>query len=99
MAHALIPDPPNTIDMKGDNQSAIATAKAPTDAIASPRTKHIDIRFHIIRETLQNGTIRHKYLRTTDMVADILTKALPFPTFQRHAIGMSLRHLSDFLNS
>ena len=45
--------------------------------------KHIDIRHHFIRETVQQGEIEVKHLASTEMLADLLTKALAFPTFSK----------------
>jgi hypothetical protein len=56
-----------------DNQGAIALAKNP---VAHARTKHIDVRYHFIREALESGVIDLEYCKTDDMVADILTKPL-----------------------
>ncbi len=47
------------------------------------KTKHIDIRHHFIRERISDGTIELCFIGTTEMTADILTKALHKPTFQR----------------
>ena len=47
------------------------------------RTKHIDIRYHFIREGIQNGAIDLKYVTTSEMVADILTKPLPKHRFEK----------------
>jgi len=72
-----------------DNQGAITTANQPTYMV-SGRSKHIDVRFHVIRDAAANGLIRLEYVRTEDMTTDILTKALPRETFQRHVreLGM-----------
>ena len=40
-------------------------------------TKHIDIRYHFVREGVQNGANIFKYVATNVMIADILTKLLP----------------------
>jgi hypothetical protein len=56
-----------------DNQGAIQLTKRPT---SHPRTKHIDIRHHQIREWVEQNIIRLKYIETTRQKADILTKAL-----------------------
>jgi hypothetical protein len=50
------------------------------------RTKHIDLRFNIIREFIQQGKIVVKYLPTDYMLADTLTKPLSGPPFLRHKI-------------
>ena len=39
-------------------------------------TKHIDVRYHFIRECITDWSINLKLIGTNDMAADILTKAL-----------------------
>jgi Reverse transcriptase (RNA-dependent DNA polymerase)/Pol polyprotein, beta-barrel domain/GAG-pre-integrase domain len=56
-----------------DNQSAIALAKNDT---FHQRTKHIDIRYHLIREHVASGAIQLKFVPTDKQEADILTKRL-----------------------
>lgn len=56
-----------------DNQSA---QKLCRNTMFHGRTKHIDIRHHFIREHVCNGTIDVRYLCTSDMLADLLTKPL-----------------------
>ena len=70
-----------------DNQGAIAIAKNPVN---HSRTKHIDIRYHYIRECVQNGQIELQYCPTNDMKADIFTKPLARPQFEylRGEIGL-----------
>jgi hypothetical protein len=41
------------------------------------RTKHIDVRFHFIRQAIKNKIFNIIYCSTNDMVADLLTKTLP----------------------
>ena len=71
-----------------DNQGAIAMSKNP---VGHKRTKHIDIKHHFIRETIQAGTIVLTYCPTKDMVADTFTKALPRDQFEmlRRELGLS----------
>ena len=38
--------------------------------------KHLDLRFYWLRNEVEKGTILPVHLRTSDMPADILTKAL-----------------------
>ena len=63
-----------------DNQSAIAIAKNPQ---FHGRVKHINIKYHFIRERVNNKEIVLKYCRTDDMIADILTKGLGKIKFQK----------------
>jgi hypothetical protein len=70
-----------------DNQSAIKLSKNPQH---HNRTKHIDVRYHFIRKTCQDGLIELAYIPTTEMVADILTKALPREKHEKHMEGMGL---------
>lgn len=57
-----------------DNQSAIELSK---NAVFHKRSKHIDIKYHFTRELVEHKEIVLKYLETEEMLADILTKALP----------------------
>ncbi len=45
-----------------------------SDFISNRRTKHIDIKFHFIREKVGDGVIRLLYTPTAEMIADCLTK-------------------------
>ena len=63
-----------------DNQSAIAMAQSTQ---FHGRAKHIDIRYRFVREQVIAGTIELKYCRSDLMVADMLTKGLPCPSFEK----------------
>ncbi|KAF0775095.1 hypothetical protein AaE_001205, partial [Aphanomyces astaci] len=63
-----------------DNQGSIALAKNPEH---HRRTKHIDIRYHFIREKVASADIELKYCPTSDMIADIFTKPLPAVQFSK----------------
>lgn len=56
-----------------DNQGAIALAKNPE---FHKRTKHIDIRYHFVREKVESGDVELQYCPTQDMLADIVTKPI-----------------------
>jgi hypothetical protein len=57
-----------------DNQSCIKLFENP---VFHDRSKHIEIRYHFIRDLVQRGAVQLQYVSTDDQVADILTKALP----------------------
>ncbi|KAG2758626.1 hypothetical protein Pcac1_g29253 [Phytophthora cactorum] len=61
-----------------DNQGSIALAKNPE---FHKRTKHIDIRYHFVREKVEDGQVVLQYVSTTDMLADIMTKPIPATQF------------------
>lgn len=56
-----------------DNMSAIRLSKNPE---FHKRTKHIDVKYHFIREKVSDGEINVKYVHTGEQQADFLTKAL-----------------------
>ncbi|PWA73649.1 ribonuclease H-like domain, Reverse transcriptase, RNA-dependent DNA polymerase [Artemisia annua] len=62
------------ITLKVDNISAIALVK---NLVFHGRSKHIDIRYHFIRECVENGHINVEHVSGELQRADILTKALP----------------------
>ena len=78
------------LTMNCDNQSAIALAK---DNKFHSRTKHIDIRYHFIREAVEDGNIVVNYIPTAENVADIFTKSLAKPKFESFVEGLGLRAL------
>ena len=63
-----------------DNQAAICLAKNPQ---FHGRAKHIDIKYHFVREQVGNGNIAAKYCRPEDMLADMLTKGLSYVPFTK----------------
>nr|GEV00872.1 hypothetical protein [Tanacetum cinerariifolium] len=63
-----------------DNTSAIAIANNP---VLHLRTKHIDIRYHFIRDHILKGDIGLHSIPTQYQLADVFTKPLDEPTFKR----------------
>jgi hypothetical protein len=63
-----------------DNQSAI---KSMENDMSKARSKHIDIRYHYIREQVRGKRIKVNYCETSKMPADLFTKPLPFVTLDR----------------
>lgn len=70
----------NTFKLNEDNQSCIYIAKDPQD---HRRMKHVDVRFHFVRELTQNQILQIEYISSEHQLADILTKGLPFPKFKK----------------
>jgi hypothetical protein len=65
-----------------DNRPAISIAENP---VHHARTKHINIKFHHVRDLIQDGALHLEWCPTADMVADIFTKPLNRIVFLRHA--------------
>jgi hypothetical protein len=53
--------------------------------------KHINIRFYVVKEKIQDQTISLEHISTKKMIADPLTKGLPPSVFREHLPGMGLR--------
>ena len=80
---------PNPTTINEDNQGAIAMSKNP---VLHKRTKHIDIKFHFVREKVEDETIQVNYCPRDEMIADIFTKPLPQEKFEklRSKLGLTL---------
>lgn len=63
-----------------DNQGCIVTA---TSGKESHKLKHVDIRYHFLRNVIERGDVKVVYISTNEQIADIMTKALPTVT---HAV-------------
>ena len=57
-----------------DNQSCIKLTENP---VFHDRSKHIEIRYHFIRDWVQRGAVKLDYVSTDEQVVDIFTKSLP----------------------
>ncbi|GJT47992.1 retrovirus-related pol polyprotein from transposon TNT 1-94 [Tanacetum coccineum] len=64
----------NKIPLYCDNKSAIALR---CKNVQHSRAKHIDIRYHFIKEQVENGIVELYFVRTEYQLADIFTKPLP----------------------
>ncbi|GKF25381.1 hypothetical protein Tco_0081275 [Tanacetum coccineum] len=90
----------NKIPMYCDNKSAITLC---CNNVQHSRSKHIDIRFHFIKEHVENGVIELYFVKTKYQLADIFTKSLAKERieFIINKLGMrsftpeTLKHLAD----
>ena len=71
-----------------DNQSCIKMTKNPVN---HGRAKHIDIKYHHIRDEVKRGEVELEYCETSIMLADILTKALPGPRHKELTTALGIQ--------
>ncbi|XP_047331351.1 secreted RxLR effector protein 161-like [Impatiens glandulifera] len=64
----------------GDNNSVIKLSKNP---VMHGRSKHIDVRFHFLRELTKDETVNLEYCNTKEQIADIMTKPLKLDAFEK----------------
>ena len=62
-----------------DSTSTLSMSKNP---VFHSKTKHISIKYHVLREKVAKKEIRLEYVSTKDQIADIFTKPLPKDTFE-----------------
>ena len=63
----------DTIVILCDNQNGIRLSE---NLVFHDRSKHIDIRYHFVRDMVQRGIVRLHHIGTDEQVVDILTKPL-----------------------
>lgn len=73
-----------------DNKSAIDLAK---NSVFHGRSKHIDIRYHFIRECIERGEVIVKHISSENQRADSLTKALLTVKFERMRSLLGIKNL------
>jgi hypothetical protein len=77
-----------TLKLYCDNESAVLYAHN-NKKIKSVR--HINIRFYVVKEKIQDQTISLDHISTNKMIADLLINDLSPSVFREHLAGMSLR--------
>ncbi|GJS36071.1 retrovirus-related pol polyprotein from transposon TNT 1-94 [Tanacetum coccineum] len=93
----------NKIPLYCDNKSAIALC---CNNVQHSRAKHIDVRYHFIKEQVENEIVELYFVRTEYQLADIFTKPLPGERFNFliEKLGMrsmsleTLKHLIEEMN-
>jgi hypothetical protein len=75
-----------------DNAACVTQMKE--GYIKSDRTKHIPPKFFSFTQELErNKEVDIQYIRSSDNVADLFTKALPTSVFKKHIRNIGMRHL------
>ncbi|GJY81267.1 retrovirus-related pol polyprotein from transposon TNT 1-94 [Tanacetum coccineum] len=81
----------NKIPLYCDNKSAIALC---CNNVQHSRAKHIDVRYHFIKEQVENGIVELYFVRTEYQLADIFTKPLPREIFNFLIEKLGMRSMS-----
>nr|GEV54502.1 retrovirus-related Pol polyprotein from transposon TNT 1-94 [Tanacetum cinerariifolium] len=81
----------NKIPIYCDSKSSISISCNP---VQHSRTKHIDVRYHFIKEHVEKGTIELYFVKTDYQLADLFTKALPADCFNYLVRRLGMHSLS-----
>ncbi|GJW30782.1 retrovirus-related pol polyprotein from transposon TNT 1-94 [Tanacetum coccineum] len=74
-----------------DNKSVIALC---CNNVQHSRAKHIDVRYHFIKEQVENGIVEVYFVRTEYQLADIFTKPFPRERFNFLIENLGMRSMS-----
>ena len=77
-----------------DNSGAVAQSKDPRN---HKKGKHIERKYHIIRDIIACGDVVVAKIESANNLADPFTKALPQRTFESHLEGMGVRLVHNSL--
>ena len=78
----LTPPINDSIVTREDNEGAV---KMVTNRFSSRCTRHVVMKYHIVRDAVESGVVRIHYGKSGEQHADVLTKALDVNTFETHA--------------
>ncbi|GJU13194.1 hypothetical protein Tco_1135590 [Tanacetum coccineum] len=81
----------NKIPLYCDNKSAIALC---CNNVHHSRAKHIGVRYHFIKEQVENGIVKLYFVRTEYQLTDIFTKPLPRERFNFLIEKLGMRSMS-----
>ena len=82
------------VQLHCDNTRAIANSKEPC---SHKRGKHIERKYHHIREIVRRGNVAVMKISTLDNIADPMANGLPERVFIKHIEGMGLRNMPPLL--
>ena len=90
----VIPNADRPITFYCDNSGALAQSKEPR---YHKKQKHIERKYHLIRDIIQRGDIIVSNIASEENLADPFTKSLPERVFERHVNYMGIRRIPDLL--
>ena len=90
----VVPSVQSAITLYCDNSGAVANAKEPR---SHKRGKHIERKYHLIREIVSRGDIKVSQIALDDNLVDPFTKGLTQKIFDRHVKGMKVRCIATWI--
>ena len=90
----VVPDAEQPLTLYCDNSRAVANSKEPR---SHKRSKHIERKYHLIRDIVERGDVKVEKISTHDNVADPFTKTLSIKVFEKHLEGLGIRDCSYLL--
>ena len=90
----VVADMDKPITLYCNNSGAVANSKEPR---SHKRGKHIERKYHLIREIVYRGDVTVTKIPTLKNLADPFTKTLTEKQFNTHLEGMGLREMSHLL--
>ena len=75
-----------------DNKSTVMNSN---NSRSSTKSKHIGIKFLVVKERVQSGQVSIEHIGTSFMVADPLAKGMPSNVFHEHTTHMGVIFLED----
>jgi hypothetical protein len=84
----VVDDIRRSLKLYCDNEPAVCHAH---NNKSSGAAKHIDIKFYVVKDKVQDHSISLVHISTKKMLADPLTKGLLPNVFREHLAGMGLR--------
>ena len=90
----VVPGAQQPMTLYCDNSGAVANSREPR---SHKRGKHIERKYHVLREIVQRGDVIVSKIASADNLADPFTKSLATKVFEDHLEGMGLRDMSHLL--
>ena len=90
----VVPEADEPIILYCDNSGAVANSKEPR---SHKRSKHIECKYHLIRDIVERGDGDVQKISTHDNIADPFTKALSIGVFEGHLEGLGLKDCTSLL--
>ena len=90
----VVPEADEPMILYCDNSGAVANSKEPR---SHKRSKHIERKYHLIRDIVERGDVSVQKISTHDNIADPFTKTLSIRVFEGHLEGLGIKDCTSLL--